>query len=167
MKSGVLAICTVMLVLLFLGACNSGISKEEYNGLKDAYNSLKKEHNKLLEEHDTLKTELKAELESVQREVQEYKSRLEAGHASARFFDMYVDTFRLVEGVPTKYGYAGFDNSPEYKEEFLKVARDAGGTEFEERVIKAFSLPRGEEKDKAWAEFHVYMAENLLAATEY
>ena len=152
----------LLLVILFLGACGSGISQEEYNALLDKYRSLEAEHNALQQEYDTMKTELA----SLQQQITEYEDRLLVAHSYAVFFDAYTDLFRWKEQVPTKYGYTGpGDKEQDYIIEFFKVAYQVGGEEFYESVVNAFNLPKGEEKDKAWAEFHIRLAENMVAAT--
>ena len=152
----------LLLIILLLGACNSGIPEEDYNALVDKYNSLEAEYNALQEEYDAVKPELT----SLQEQVTEYEDRLLVAHSYAVFFDAYTDLYRWIEQVPTKYGYLGPDvKEQEYMEEFFKVAYQVGGEEFYQGVVNAFNLPQGEEKDKAWAEFHIRLAENMVEAT--
>ena len=161
MKSGLLAVGGVMMILLFSGACASGIPSEEYDALSNKYSALEAENNALKEEINVLKSEL----EVTQEKVQEYESRLEVAHAYSQFFDVYVDTFRWRSGLPTKYEYAGPGGSPEYLEGLYVLSLEAGGIDFADGVKEALSLPLGEEKDRAWAEFHMHLAENMLSAT--
>ena len=164
MESKVTVVSSVILlfVILFLGACNPGIAEEDYNALLDKYNSLEAEYNALQEEYDTIKPELT----SLQEQVTEYEERLLVAHSYAVFFDAYTDLYRWKVRVPTKYGYAGPDDKEQdYIVEFFEVAHKVGGEEFYEGVVNAFNLPKGEEKDKAWAEFHIRLAENMVEAS--
>ncbi len=161
MKSGCIIVAAMTMLLLFLTACSSGIPSEEYDALINKYGALQKEHEALLEQYNSLK----AQQENGPEEVKEYQVRLDAANAYARFLDVYVDIFRGEAGLPTKYGYTGLDASPDYKSKFDAAAWDTGDAKFYEKVIKAMSLPVGEEKDKAWADYLSHLAESLLSAT--
>ncbi len=161
-KYAVIGSVLLLLVISFLGACSTGIPEEEYNALVDKYNSLQLEHDALQKEHDMMKLELA----SLQEQVTEYEERLLVAHSYAVFYDAYTDLYRWKKQVPTKYGYTGPDDiEQDYMVEFFRVAYQVGGEEFYESVLNAFNLPQGEEKDKAWAEFHIRLAENMVEAT--
>jgi len=152
----------LLLVVLFLGACSTGIPEEDYNALVDKYNSLEAEQNALQGEYDMMKSELA----SLQEKNKEYEERLEVAHSYAVFYDAYTDLYRWKIQVPTKYGYTGPDDiEQDYMEEFFNVAYQVGGEDFYNDVVDAFNLSPGEEKDKAWAVFHIRLAEDMVAAT--
>ena len=161
MKSGCIIVAAMTMLLLFLTACGSGIPSEEYDALSNKYSALQKEHEALQEQYNSLK----AQTETVPEEVKEYQVRLDAANAYVRFFDVYVDIFRGEAGLPTKYGYAGIDSVPDYKLKYEGTAWDTGDARFYEKVIKAISLPAGEEKDKAYADCLSHLADSLLLIT--
>jgi outer membrane murein-binding lipoprotein Lpp len=161
MKLKHLIVCSLIGVTLFLGGCSGGVTKDEYNALSSKYTALEKQYNEMQQQYNAIKAESDDKL----KKAKEYDERLTAANAWALFFDIYTDIFRYNAGIPTKYGYAGAKFSQAFIDEFVIVASEAGGTEFAERINNAFSLPVGKEKDKAWADFYVKLAEGMLAAT--
>jgi hypothetical protein len=161
MKLKHLIVCSLIGVTIFLGGCSGGVTKDEYNALNSKYTALEKQYNEMQRQYSALKAESDDKL----KKTKEYDERLTAANAWALFFDIYTDIFRYDAGIPTKYGYAGAKVSQTFIDEFVIVAAEAGGTEFASKVQKAFFLPVGKEKDKAWADFYVKLAEGMLSAT--
>jgi hypothetical protein len=161
MKPKLVVVFLLMVVILLLGACSSGVTKEEYNVLNSKYTALEKQYNDLQQQYKSLKSESDDNLQK----TKENTERLTAANAWALFFDIYTDIWRYEAGIPTKYGYAGAKSSQAFIDEFVIVGAEAGGTEFANRIQKAFFLPVGKEKDKAWADFYIKLAEGMLSAT--
>ena len=133
----------------------------EYSALQEKYDNLQSDYDTLKQENELLRSDV----ETAAPVIEELQTRLNVANAYARFFDIYVDTWRWQAGEPTKYGYQGTTPGEDYIDLFHENAYYAGGDEFSSRVIDAFHLPPGDEKDKAFAEFHIHLAEALMDAT--
>ncbi len=162
MKHTMLAVAGALVALLFLGACSSGVPEEEYAALQAKYDNLQAEYDALQQENELLRQDV----ETAAPVIEELQTRLNVAQAYSEFFDIYVDIWRWQAGQPTKYGYV---SAAEPGEDFLNLFHEyayyAGGEEFSDHVEAAFHLPPGEEKEKAFAEFHIHLAEALMNAT--
>ncbi len=108
----------------------------------------------------------KTDFEAAQADVQEYQSRLAEAHAYAQILDVDFDVYRLEMALPTKYGWVGPGKSPDWIRTYKSQVSAAGDTELSQMVVHAFSLPWGSEKDIAWVEFYLRLAELLVATTK-
>ena len=162
MKSRFLVVGILMIVFLFVAACSSGVSEDEYNNLVSDYESMEKEYTALQSECDVAKVELA----NVQAEIKECETQVTTVNGYAQFLDIYVDIFREEAGIPTKFGYSELDTSEDYKLKFIDAAYNTGDNEFGEKVSRAVTLPQGAEKDKAWAEWRIHMVDRILTASQ-
>ncbi len=162
MKSRLIFIVSALAALLFLGACNSyGVSSEEYTALEEKYHNLQADYDALQKEN----VQLVNDLQTILPIVENLELRLNGAYGYSQFFDIYADIFRFASGQPTKYHYQGAEPGEEYLNLFYEYAYYAGGDELVAHVDAAFHLPKGEEKDKAFAELQIYLAEALMNAT--
>lgn len=163
MKSAIMVSMSALVALLFLGACSSpGISSEEYAALQEKYDSLQADYDELKQQNELLKVDV----ETAAPIIDELQTRINIANAYSEFFDIYVDTWRWQAGQPAKYGFISANNpGDDYLNLFHEYAYYAGGDEFSDRVEAAFHLPPGEEKDRAFAEFHIHLAEALMDST--
>ena len=163
MRYKLLVIVFALPVLLLLGACSTGgDSNGDYAALQEKYDSLKADYETLQQENELLRQDV----ETAAPVIEELQTRIKVAKAYSEFFDIYVDTWRWKAGQPAQYGY-GDPAQPgdEYVDRFHEYAFYAGGEEFAQRVEDAFHLPPGEEKEKAFAEFHIHLADALMNAT--
>ena len=154
-------LCLILATFL-LAACTFGVSEEEYASLTSKYASLEVDYKALEKEYKALETEL----ENVRGEIGVYKSDLAKAHEYAQVFDVYVDVYRWKAGLAPLYGYTGTTSeNKEYLQKLYDISEAVGDGELADKLDEALSLPQSDTKDRAWAEWHVQLAERLSAAT--
>jgi hypothetical protein len=143
MKTVLFAI-SLILTMFLLVSCTPGVSQSDYNELKNN-----------LELAETELIRLKDELNSV-------KTELEVMRTYAEVYDVSVDPLRISIDMPTKYGWLGPEQSPDYINTHISKVEATGDNRLIELVEQAYASPWGEEKDIAWNEFRVYLADCLV-----
>ncbi len=144
MKTKLLVVICVILTAFLLASCNNGVSQAEFDELKINLENAENELNRIKGEFD----DLESELEKVRAYV--YVS------------DVSVDPIRMSLGLPTKYGYLGPGQSPDFVAAFIRKAEATGDTKLKEMVEHAFELPWGDAKQKAWNEVYVHLSDCMV-----
>jgi septal ring factor EnvC (AmiA/AmiB activator) len=155
------ALVCLLGALLLLTSCFGG-SKDEYAALSADYTSLEKEYALLQEESEALKSELA----KTKQQLDELGTRLDQTNAYAQILNVYTDTYRWQVGLPAQYGYGGPSSDTQaYLQVLLDATNAVGDDELSSKLAEALSLPQSAEKDRAWAEWHVLMAERMDTLT--
>jgi hypothetical protein len=163
MKYKLCVALSCLLIALFLFSSCGGGSKEEYNALNAKYSALEQEYNLLQEESKALKSEL----DKTRGQLEEYASRLDTTNGYVQIIDVYTDIHRWNAGLPTRYGYGGpSSDTRDYQQALLDATNAVDDAELSAQLAEALSLPQSAEKDKAWSEWHVQLAERLNTLTK-
>ncbi len=136
-------VCAILTAFL-LTSCTNGVSQAEFDELKINLENTEKELSRIKDEFDVLESEL------------------EGVRAYAYVNDVLVDPIRMAMGAPTKYGWHGPGESPDFIIANKNKAAATGDTKLEEMVEHAYALPWGADKEKAWNEVYLYLADCLL-----